>query len=277
MSLNKIINSDNNILSYDNKQIQKKGQIPKIKNKINNLVLNKNSLLSLIDNKPLVKKCISPHYNSNNKLFLSFQNIQNQNIFNDKINKTDKFEDIYTIKYKLLNAQKEIDNLKKINKQKDIIIMNIQNFLNNINHVICEGRINLDLNKIDIKTLIINLKKLEQKMISKIRVNNNPNKINKLIINKVINKPIKKQKTEFSLNSIKNMEFIPYINSSNSKISTQTYINNTKYSNNSLNEISLNKNYYNSVICHKIIKNMKKMNLSGISREKKLLKLKTFC
>ena len=275
MSLNNNINSDNNVLSYENKLIKKNKQISKIKNKINNQVLNKNSLLSLIDNKPFVKKCVTPH-NNNNKLFLSFHTTQKQNFFNDKLNKTDKVEDISIIKYKLLNAQKEIDNLKKMNNNKDIIIMNMQNFLNNINYIICEGRINLNLNKIDIKTLIINLRQLEQKIISKIRINNNSNRINKLIINKVKDKPIKKQKTVFSLINKKNLEIIPYTNRFNSKINTQAYINNIRCSNNSLNELSLNRNYNNSVICHKIIKSMKQMNLSGINREKKLFKLKTF-
>ena len=120
------------------------------------------------------------------------------------------------------------------------------------------------------------MRQLEQKIISKIRINNNSNRINKLIINKVKDKPIKKQKTVFSLINKKNLEIIPYTNRFNSKINIQAYINNIRCSNNSLNELSLNRNYNNSVICHKIIKSMKQMNLSGINREKKLFKLKTF-
>ena len=56
-----------------------------------------------------------------------------------------------------------------MNTTKDNIINNIQKFINNLNNVVCNGKINLNLNQIDIRTFTINLKKLELKIINRIK------------------------------------------------------------------------------------------------------------
>jgi hypothetical protein len=175
MSLKKSNNefdSINNESIYHTELARKDKQILILRNRINNLVLNKNSLISQFDNSkqkniPSLKN-ISPKNNLSikTKLISSIQTLKYENsLLRNKMGLTKKIEDKYsdTIKYKLLSAQKEIDNLTIMNTNKDNIIMNMQNFINNLNNIICNGKINLNLEQIDIKTFIKNLKKLEQK------------------------------------------------------------------------------------------------------------------
>jgi hypothetical protein len=182
MSLKKSNNefdSINNESIYHTELAKKDKQILILRNRINNLVLNKNSLISQFDNSkqkniPSLKN-ISPKNNLpiKNKLISSIQTLKHENsILRNKMDLANNIEDKYsdTIKYKLLSAQKEIDNLTIMNTNKDNIIMNMQNFLNNLNNIICNGKINLNLEQIDIKTFITNLKQLEQKIVYKLQI-----------------------------------------------------------------------------------------------------------
>lgn len=249
MSLKKTNNefdSINNESVYHTELARKDKQILILKNRINNLVLNKNSLISQFDNskqKNIISlKNISPINNLTirNKLISSIHTLQNENsILRNKMDLTNKIEDKFsdTIKYKLLSAQKEIDNLTIMNTNKDNIIMSMQNFINNLNNIICNGKINLNLDQIDIKTFIKNLKQLEQKIVSKLQIKSKANKIPKDIIKDAKQNSLIKQKAEISLLKKKHLYIIPLINRKhNKKISTHLSINKTnKFSNNSLN------------------------------------------
>ena len=269
----KEFNDINDSFFYKKELDKKEKQIITLKNKINNLILNKNSLLSQIDksyqkNIPSLKN-ISPQNNSSkNKLSASLQALKNHNsIFKKQLNLSEKIGDKYsnTFQYKLLSAQKEIENLTIMNASKDKIIMNIQKFINNINNVVCNGKINLNLNNIDIPTFIKNLKKLEYKIMKKLNKIPKPYKIPEAIIKKVKENSIRKQKTEILLGKQKQLFIIPF--SQKNKINTQTTINESKYSNNSFK----NQNYICPNYSNKKIKDFKKIK-SSIGRNKSIQK-----
>ena len=231
----------NNISLYKSELALKNKQILNLQNKINNLILNKNSLISQIDkskkNTPSSKN-ISPRNNrSNNKLYSSIQTLEYENsLLRNKLNLGTKIGDKYrsTFQYKLLSAEKEIENLTIMNSIKDNIIMNMENFINNLNNIFCNGKINLNLNKLNLSAFITNLKKLEQKIIQKIQKIPKPNKIPESIIRKVKEIPIKKQNTEFALMKKKQLYIYPLNQRNTNKLYTQTSINDSKHSNNSL-------------------------------------------
>ena len=216
---------------------------------INNLLLSKNSLISQINNSKHknipAHKTISPKNNLaiKNQLIPSIKILDNEKcISKSKMNLSNKIKDKY--KYKLLSAQKEIDNLTIMNENKDNIIINMQKFINNLNNIICNGKINLNLEKIDIKTFIKNLNLLEQKIISKLFKKNKSqsNKIPEDIIKDAKQNSIMKQKTEISFVKKKHLYIIPLINMKHiKKINSHISINKSiKYSNNSLNSIYQN-------------------------------------
>lgn len=251
MSVNEF-NDFNESFSYRKELAKKDKQIIMLKNKINNLVFNKNSLINQIDKSFIQKnipsvKCISPKSNSNsmkNNLHSSFQPLQNHNsTFKKKLNLSNKIGDKYsnTFQYKLLSAQTEIENLTIMNTSKDKIIMSMQNFINNINNVVCDGKINLNLNIIDIQTFIINLKKLEQKIMKKLNKIPKPYKISESLIKKIKDNSIKKQKTE-AISGTKNKLYIIPFNQI-SKICNQSSINESKNSNNSPKNFVSHYNY----------------------------------
>jgi hypothetical protein len=231
---------ENNISLYQSELALKDMQISHLKNKINNLVQNKNSLFSQLDKSvikknalsskisPLIKDCCK----SNNIYYLSNDNFQIKNKMNSYMKFGDKYKN--TLQYKLLSAQNEIENLTIMNENKDNIIMNMQNFINNLNNTVCNGKINLNLNQLDINTFVSNLKQLEQKIINIILKVPKQNKFPESIFKKMKINPIKKQNTEVSL--IKKRKF--YIQPSNqrnysNKLYTQISINNSKASNKS--------------------------------------------
>ena len=233
----------NNLSSYQDELAKKDRQILILKNKIKNMIYNKNSLISQI-NKSLHKvvpslKYISPQNNSPyNKLFSSNHSLPHDKSLKNKILLNNKIEDKYnnTIKYKLLSAQKDIENLTIMNTNKDNIIMNMMKFINNLNNKICGGKINLNLNKIDITTFFLNLKQLEHIIFAKLEKIQKPNKISQLIIKKIKKNSIKKQKTEIILGQKRNLYIIPIIRRNNNNlINNQSTINRSKISNNSLN------------------------------------------
>ena len=240
MSLKKSNNefdSINNESIYHTELARKDKQILILRNRINNLVLNKNSLISQFDNSkqkniPSLKN-ISPKNNLSikTKLISSIQTLKYENsLLRNKMGLTKKIEDKYsdTIKYKLLSAQKEIDNLTIMNTNKDNIIMNMQNFINNLNNIICNGKINLNLEQIDIKTFIKNLKQLEQKIVSKLQNKSKPNKIPKDLIKDAKQNTLIKQKAEISLLKKRHLYIIPLINRKhNKRISNHLSMNKT--------------------------------------------------
>ena len=226
----------NNLSLYQLEIAKKEKQIISLQNKINNLLLNKYSLISKIDksksNNILSLKNIS-HLNnySNNNLLLSFQPMHfEDSIFRKNLN--EKIGDKYnnTFEYKLLSAQKEIQNLTIMNTTKDKIIIIIQNFINNLNNIVCNGKINLNINQVDIKTFNANVKELELKIIRKLQKINKSNKIPDSIIKKVKEKSIRKLRTEVTLTKKKHLFKIPL----NKQLNTQTSINESEYSNTSV-------------------------------------------
>lgn len=238
MSLNIIQNEfdeKNNLSLYQIELAKKDKQIISLQNKISSLLCNKNSLISQMDISkqkiiPSLKNMSPKNNHSNNKLLSSFQPLQlEDSIFRKNLNAKigDKFNN--TFQYKLLSAQKEIENLTIMNTIKDKIIMIIQNFINNLNIIICKGKINLNLNQVDVKTFNANVKKLEEKIMKKLQKIPKPNKIPESIIKKVKENSIRKQRTEVNLSKKKHLFLIPLKN----KINTQTSINESKYSNTS--------------------------------------------
>jgi len=290
MSMKNSINDDNqsNCSFFKHQLAKKDKQISILQKKINNLILNKNSLLSQVDNslnkkfKNIVSlKNISPqNIISHNKLCSSLHTLKNENYKSRNImNLSNQIEYKYssTFKYKFLNAQKEIENLTVMNTNKDNIIMSVQNFLNNLNKLVCKGKLNLDLNQIDIKTFTKNLKNLEIKIRLKLQKIIKPNKIPDSIIRKVKENPIRKQKTELSLMNKKDLHIIPLNKKNYKKINPQ--INNkSKFSNSSLNKQNYNLFNGNSLnINNNRNENLNQIrNLTGTNKEKHYLKLKKF-
>ena len=173
-----------------------------------------------------------------------------------------------TFQYRLLCAQKEIENLTIMNTTKDNIINNILKFINNLNNVVCNGKINLNLNQIDIRTFSSNLAKLEQKIINKIKKVPKLNKIPETIIKKIRENPIRKQKTDISLSYKNKKDLIPY------KLNTISSIN----ENNNNSNIN-NQNYSKKKIKQlKYIKSATGRNKNILNRntKEKTLKLKIF-
>jgi hypothetical protein len=281
MSIKKLNNefeTINNESIYHPEIAKKDKQILTLKYKINKLILNKNSLISQINNSKQKniksqKKKISPKNNLaiHNKLIPSIRILDNENCnLKKKMDVDNKIKDKYndTIKYKLLSAQKEIDNLTIMNANKDKIIMNMQKFINNLNNLVCNGKINLNLEKIDIKTFIKNLNQLEQKIISNLFKKNKSqsNKIPEGIIKDAKQNSIMKQNTEISFAKKKNLYIIPLINMKHiKKINSNISINKSiKYSNNSLNSIYQNNS-------NNKINNWKEMRcLTGKNKEKSM-------
>ena len=286
MSLKKLNNefqTINNETIYHSEIARKDKQILTLKNKINNLLLSKNSLISQINNSKHknipAHKTISPKNNLaiKNQLIPSIKILDNEKcISKSKMNLSNKIKDKYndTIKYKLLSAQKEIDNLTIMNENKDNIIINMQKFINNLNNIICNGKINLNLEKIDIKTFIKNLNLLEQKIISKLFKKNKSqsNKIPEDIIKDAKQNSIMKQKTEISFVKKKHLYIIPLINMKHiKKINSHISINKSiKYSNNSLNSIYQNNsnNKYNNLKENRC--------LTGKNKDKSTLKFRKY-
>ena len=231
---NNELNDINNSSLYQRELALKDKLIISLQNKINNLILNKNSLISQIDNHSL--KNISPPKNiSKNNLHSSIHLMQIQNtLLRNKLNLSAKIGKKFnnTFQFRLFSAQKEIENLTIMNTTKDSIINNMQKFINNLNNAACNGKINLNLNQIDVKTFIINLKKLEQKIINKIKKVPKMNKIPESLIKKIKENPIRKQKTDISLCYKNKIDLIPYKlntissineNNNNSNTNTQNY------------------------------------------------------
>lgn len=235
----------NNSCLYKKIIAKKDKQIKSLQNRINNLLLNKNSLISQLDKSPSLKTISPKNIYSRHKIFNSInQDTLSQNQLNLSLQKGDKYKS--TFQYKLLSAQKEIENLTIMNTSKDRIIMNMQRFINNLNNAVFGGKLNLNLNQIDIRGFIINLKTLEQKVLKKLQKKISPNKIPDSIIKTIRENSNKRRKKEFD-NSKNGIYIIPLytkMNKLNTLSSLNDNINHSNNINNSLKKpkISL-KNY----------------------------------
>ena len=263
------LNEINNSSLYQKELAIKDKLIKSLQNKINNLILKKNSLISQIDNNSL--KNISPPITiSKNNLHSSINLMQIQNsLLRNKLNLSAKIGKKInnTFQYRLLSAQKEIENLTIMNTTKDNIINIMQKFINNLNNVVCNGKINLNLNQIDIRTFALNLKKFEQKIVNKIKKVPKLNKIPESIIRKIKENPIRKQKTDISLCYKNKLDLIPY------KLNTISSINENK------NNINNQNNSKNKIKQLKYIKSATGRNNKAIlnrNTKEKTLKLKRF-
>lgn len=283
---NNEFNDINNLTFYQNELAKKDRQILFLQKKINSLLFNKNSLISHLENSnnkniPSLKS-ISPQNNSKNKLYSSFNALQNENsLLKNKLNMNkiqnmneqigEKYNN--TFKYKLLSAQREVENLTIMNTSKDKIIMSMQKFINNLNKEVSNGKIKLDINQIDIKTFIINLKKLEDKIIKILQKIQRPNKIPEFIIKRAKDNSIKKQKTEVSLVKRKHLYIFPF-NQRNHKLNTQISVYESKNSNSFKNQNFTCQNYTKKPI--KELQFTKRIGSTNTNLKENKIKLKRY-
>ena len=289
-------NSNNKKIIYENElnlKIKNK-EINELQKELNALIQNKNNnnknntsinngkyndINNNINNNDLTYK---PFNNtsfqnniSQNHLLELIQILQQENaILRNKLSIEQKIEDKYTdtIQYKLLSAKNEVENLKKMNMNKDNIIMNLQNFINNINKIISNGKINLNINQINPKEFLVNLKELETKVISTLQ-KNQKEKIPQPKINKGKSNILKKKKYE--------QDFLikgKYMNKIlQKKITTNINFNKLSFSKNKKNDFNSfnnNKNECDDIRCGTCRKKSKKNE--KFYRERKKLRLKGF-
>ena len=252
MSSSEIENFENNSFSIYQIELEKKeNQISELQNQINSLIQNKNNILfqaekvnnlSQISHTSNDNSFQNNNINHNNLISLVQLLQQENSLLKNKLNLELKIDNknSNSMQYKLLCAQKEIEILTKMNNDKDNIIMNMQNFINNINKVISNEKINLNLNIIDMKTFAANLKELEQKIISKLPKIPKFNKIPNYYIKKVKENSFKKQKTDISFNSKNYLNKIPLYNKNiNIKLKTNYSLNSSINNNRSLKKNNL--------------------------------------
>lgn len=229
IKLDETCDTVNNFSVYQNELNKKNKQIIELENKIKELTENKNNQLLHIEksnnqsqiNFPLSNNISFQNNISHNHLLSLIQILQQENdLLKNKLSSEQKIEDKYsnTIQYKLLSAKNEIENLKKMNTNKDNIIMNMQNFINNINKIISNENINLNLDQIDIKTFIVNLKELERQIISKIQKIPQHDKNQQTIKKKNSQTLLKNQIIEQGFNNKKFYHKIPIKKKSNNKV-----------------------------------------------------------
>jgi hypothetical protein len=287
-------NSNNKKNIYENELNlnNKNKEINKLQKELNALIQNKNIKNNTSINNGNYNDMII-NINNNDLPYKPFNNISFQNnisqnhlleliqilkqentILKSKLSIEQKIEDKYsdTIQYKFLSAKKEVENLKKMNTNKDNIIMNLQNFINNINKIISNGKINLNINQVNPKEFLVNLKELETKIISNLQKNKN-GKIPQPKINKGKINILKKQKYEQDfLIKGKYMHKIPQ-----KKITTNANFNNLSFSKNKKNDFNnfyKNKNECDDIRCGTCRKKSKKNEKFYMERKK--LRLKGF-
>jgi len=252
MSSSENENFDNNFSIYQIELEKKDQQIFKLQNQINSLIQNKNNFLFQSEK---VNKLSQISHTSHDNSFQNNNNVNHNNLISlvqllqqentllkNKLNLELKIDNKNnnSIQYKLLCAQKEIEILTKMNNDKDNIIMNFQTFINNINKAISNEKINLNLNLLDVKTLIANLKELERKIISKFPKNPKFNKIPNSFTRKGKENLFKKQKTDISFNSKSHLNKIPLYNkNTNIKMKTNCSLNSSINNNRSFNKNNL--------------------------------------
>ena len=151
----------------------------------------KEKVSSLLDEKTLLNKTINDLREKNKKLIISEEKenqkldsnnnrkikelyqilniIQNENkILKDKLSKQDNFEKDFnnTVKNKLTQAQRNVDNLSVLNTIKDNIILDYQDFVNTLNEIVGKKfNFILDFSNDKIDTYKINLTKIQNKVL----------------------------------------------------------------------------------------------------------------
>ena len=172
-------------ISYLYREIDKKNiQIQEYKKRITNLIDEKTYLLKQIDELKILNNQIrassEQEYNQNFNIYkqreaafsntIQFLQNENENLRKNLSQKEDiekNFNNTYN--YKILIANNEIENLKMMNNENNIIINNVQNFLNNIlSKADNISNLSFDLKEIDYNLFIDNLKTLENSIISKL-------------------------------------------------------------------------------------------------------------
>jgi hypothetical protein len=273
LKLDETCDTVNNFSVYQKELNKKNKQIIELENKIKELMNNNNNNNNCSHISHMTEKSNNQSQIHNSSYTISFQNNISQNhmisliqvlqrendILKSKLNEDQKIEDKFsnTIQFKLLSAKDEIENLKKMNTNKDNIIMAMQNFLNNINKIISNEKINLNFNQIDIKTFSNNLKELEQEIISKLhnthRANKIPQSSNKNKINKINKVFPKKQNTETGFNLKKFYNKIPIKNEDRKR----KMCIKSSFNRNTISNMTFNKGNY---MCPKCCKNKNECN-----------------
>ena len=303
LRLNENANYKNNYLKNQNqKEINSKNkQIYELQNELNSLIQNKTNLSTQNDTYKTLNNITNISYEPQNSI--SFQNNvsqnhllsliqilqQENNLLRNKLSQGQNIEDKYsnTIQYKLLSAKNEVENLKRMITTKDNIIMNLQNFINNINKIISNGKINLNINQLDTKEFIINLKELETKIILSLQKNPKNQRNTKILqpkLSKTSNSILKKEKTDQGFLNKKYIHKIPQrkpiknINTKKLSFSQKSHFN-TSISTNKPNYSCENTNINNRNECNDIrcgTCRKKSKNNEKFYKERKKLRLKGF-
>ena len=246
-------------------------------NKINENSKNENTNINTFPNDEYTNNISFQNKISHNNLISLIQILQQENsLLKSNMNINQNIEPKYsdTIQYKMLSLKNEIENLKRIITNKD-----------NMNKIILNGKINLNVNQIDIKTFNTNLKQLEQNIITKFLKIQKYNKITPSQLNKEKKYLLERQKTEPAFNDKKCFYSIPLKKKQKANVSLKLNFNQKlfcKKINKTMNEESIkgikcniNKNDeyadVRCVTCRKKSKNNEKFN-----RERQKLRLKGF-
>lgn len=292
MSSSENENFENNSFSIYQIELEKKDQqILELQNQINSLIQNKNNCLYQAEKVNNLSQISQTSYSNSfqnnninhNNLISLVQLLQHENtLLKNKLNLELKIDNknSNSIQNKLFCAQKEIEILTKMNNDKDNIILNMQIFINNINKVISNEKINLNLNILDIKTYVANLKELEKKVISKLPKIPKFNKIPNSFMRKGKENSVKKQKTDISFNSKSHLNKIPLYNkNTNIKMKSNCSLNSSINTNKSLNKNNLfhskNKNEECKDIRCTICRNKSK-NDAQFYKQRKKIRLRGF-
>lgn len=212
-----------------------------------------------------------------NQFMLIIQKLQEENdLLKMKLNEKQKIEEKYqnTIDNKLKTTSIQLQNLLIMNINKDNIIIDLQNFLNNINVKINKdkNRYVFDLNKIDYKLFSSNLKKLEEDIINKFN-DFNISQISKETNISQVN--FKKIKNKNKKNIVKKKNTIPNMNSRTKNTSISTNKNKSfNHSKQKLSNRSTEVKILNDINC-KTCKKLNKIN-DRYYREQRGLKMKGY-
>ena len=204
-------------------------------------------------------KLINGLYNNKNKSIKTLNRLNTidndeyiKNSFKLIIDDLQKENDL--MKYNLIKQEKYIQTLSILNQKKDIIILNIQNFINKISQYIFKQQINFQLNKINLNEFISFLKQLEINIISNYNIDTKEPKTT-----------LKQSRSFYKIeNKTKNLKNQLLRSNSKNKINENNIIskknNNLKY--NSLEEC-------NDIRC-KICRNQTKMDHTFYKEQKNL-------
>ena len=175
--------------NYFYQELDKKNkEIRELKEKVSTLLDEKILLNKTINdlrekNKQLIiseekenKKLDSSNNRKIKELYQVINNIQKENkILKDKLNKQDNIEKDFsnTIKNKLTQAQRNVDNLSVLNTIKDNIILDYQDFVNKLNELVGKKfNFILDFSSDKIEIYKKNLNKIQNKVLEHLNYKN---------------------------------------------------------------------------------------------------------